>query len=60
MRTVRMINSVDEHAAGVEVALPEALADRFILLGYAEGVLSREYSDSERNEIESGHQAVSL
>lgn len=60
MTTVRMINSVDEFVAGEEVDLPDGLADRFVLLGYAEGSLSRDYSDDERNEIGRGHQSVSV
>jgi hypothetical protein len=58
--TVHMINSVDEHVAGVAIELPDELADRFILLGYASGELSREYSDNEKAAIQDTHQVVSL
>lgn len=60
MSTVRMIRSVDEHPAGEELELADELADRFVLCGYAEGTLSREYSDDERANITDGHQEVSL
>jgi hypothetical protein len=58
MTTIRMVNSVDEHAAGTEIELPDELADLFIIKGYAEGVLSRDYDDSERAEILADHQRV--
>jgi len=58
--TVRMRNSVGEHVAGEEVELDDEQADRFILLGYAEGELSREYSDDERDELRSSHQEVNV
>jgi len=58
--TVRMINSVGEHVAGEQVDLPDDVADRYVLLGYAEGELSREYGDLEVAEIQGSHQAVSL
>lgn len=57
---VRMINSVGEHVAGEEVELDDREADRFILLGYADGELSQEYSDSERDELQQQHQSVSV
>jgi len=59
MATVRMINSVGEHVAGTEVELSEEEANRFILLGYAEGQLSREFSAEEREELFGTHQVVS-
>jgi hypothetical protein len=58
--TVQMRNSVGEHVAGEEVELPDEEADRFILLGYAEGELSREYSDEEQAELRSSHQEVNV
>lgn len=45
---VRMIASVDAaHVAGEQYDLPVDLADRYIARGYAEGVLSRAYSEDE-------------
>lgn len=60
MTLVTMINSVAEHAAGEEVELSEEEADRFILLGYADGVLSRDYTVDERNAFQAEQQAVSV
>jgi hypothetical protein len=60
MSTVKMVNSVGEHTAGEEVELPDEQADHYILLGYAEGTLSRDYSAEERAKLESRHQGVSL
>jgi hypothetical protein len=57
---VKMINSVDDHVAGTEIELPDELADLFILKGYAEGQLSRDYDESERVEILTDHQVVSF
>jgi hypothetical protein len=58
--TLLMINSVGEHVAGTQVKLDPDEADRFILMGYAEGELSREFSDEERNAFRSDHQEVSI
>ena len=60
MSTVRMINSVGEHVAGTKVKLPHEEADRFILLGYADGELSREFSEEERAAFQSRTQEVSV
>ena len=60
MTTVRMINSVDEHPAGTEIDLPDEVGDLFILKGYAEGKLSRDYDPEERAEILADHQVVGL
>jgi len=57
---VRMINSVGEHVAGEEYDLDAETADRFILLGYADGVLSGEWSDEEKAALQAQHQAVGL
>lgn len=46
-----MLNSVGEHIAGEEVDLDDSLSDRYVLLGYAEGKLSRDYDPDELNEI---------
>jgi len=51
---VLMINSVGEYVAGTKVKLPPDEADSFILKGYADGPLSREFSDEERE----AHRAV--
>lgn len=60
MTTVRMRNSVAEHVAGEEVELDAETADRFILLGYAEGELSREWNTDERAALEAQAQGVSI
>jgi len=60
MRTVRMIHSVGEHVAGTEVELEDEQADRFVVLGYAEGELSREISDEEREAFKATRQEVSV
>jgi hypothetical protein len=60
MASVKMINSVGEHAAGTTVRLTKEEADRFILLGYAEGTLSREYTDEERAAARADIQEVSV
>lgn len=56
---VRMINSVGDVAAGQEVELSDELSDRYILLGYAEGELSRDYDDAEQAAMRENHQVVS-
>jgi hypothetical protein len=50
MRIV-MINSVDDYVAGVTYDLPTAVADTFIVRGYAKGTLSRDYSTDELTAI---------
>lgn len=60
MTIVRMINSVGELVAGEEYELDSETADRFILLDYAEGVLSRDFDGPEVDEIQGGHQSVSV
>jgi hypothetical protein len=55
-----MVNSVDEYVAGEEYDLDDATSDRFVIVGYAEGDLSRDVSDEERNEMLGIHQAVSV
>jgi hypothetical protein len=60
MAKVRMINSVGDFIAGEEADLDEQVADVFILKGYAEGTLSRDYDEAERAEILEGHQGVSV
>jgi hypothetical protein len=57
---VRMINSVGELVAGEEHDLPEEVADRFIILGYAAGSLSRDYTQDEIEDIAAPHQTVSV
>src|SRR4030095_10200366 len=57
---VTMINSVGEHVAGTKVKLDPETADRFILRGYAEGALSREYSEDERAAIQGESQRVNV
>jgi len=60
MAIVQMINSVGEYVAGESYEIPDDEADRFVMLGYAEGTLSREYSEREIADIRAPHQAVSL
>jgi|KBSMisStandDraft_5_1062788.scaffolds.fasta_scaffold7224001_2 hypothetical protein len=60
MSTVTMINSVGENAAGSEIELPDEIADLFILRGYADGTLSRDYDPNERAEILGEQQVVGL
>jgi hypothetical protein len=57
---VHMLLSVDEFPAGESFDLPVEVADRFIIRGYAEGELSREYSAEERNAMHSNSQVVSV
>jgi hypothetical protein len=60
MAKVEMRHSVGEHVAGETVELSDDEADRFILLGYAKGELSRDYSDDERGELLASHQEVNV
>ena len=60
MTTVQMTHSVGEHVAGEVAELSEETADRFILLGWAVGNLSREFSDEERAAAGENVQVVSL
>lgn len=60
MATVRMIHSVSEHVAGEEYDLPDEIADRYVVLGYAEGDLTREITDDERAELQADTQQVSV
>jgi hypothetical protein len=55
-----MINSVDEYVAGEDYDLDDEIADRFIILGYAKGELSRDYSIEERQELLGGNQEVGI
>jgi hypothetical protein len=57
---VKMVVSVDELPAGEQFDLPVELADRFILRGYAEGILSREYSPEEKAALHANHQVVNV
>lgn len=59
--TVKMLMSVGDRVAGEEYDdLDQETADRFVILGYAEGDLSREYTDDERDALTAGKQEVSL
>jgi hypothetical protein len=60
MGEVRMINSVGEWVAGIPYFLDDEQSDRFILLGYGEGKLSREYTDEERELVRSSVQTVTV
>jgi hypothetical protein len=57
---VQMIASVDSHVAGEKYDLDTALADRYILRGYASGNLSREYTDSEVRDLTVNSQVVGI
>lgn len=60
MSVVRMINSVDEYVAGESYEVEDQLADRFIILGYADGELSREHTQEEREAMHATVQRVTL
>jgi hypothetical protein len=60
MTKVKMINSVGEHVAGEEYDLDDETSDRFILLDYATGDLSRDYSGEEVDAIQADHQQVNV
>jgi hypothetical protein len=57
---VTMINSVGEHVAGEEVDLDSETADRYIVLGYAEGTVSGDWSAEEIAALKAQHQEVGL
>ncbi len=57
---VVMIASVDQHVAGEKYDLPIEVADRFIIRGYAEGNLSREFSEDEIVALKGNGQTVSV
>jgi hypothetical protein len=57
---VLMVLSVDQFAAGESYDIPAPVADRFIIRGYAQGQLSREYSPEERAALHSNHQVVNV
>jgi hypothetical protein len=59
MTFVRMIHSAGEYVAGEEYDMPDEQGDRFIVLGYATGSLSRDYSSEEIADLHEGHQEVS-
>ena len=59
-RRVLMIASVGNHVAMRQYRLSSALADSFIVKGYAEGVLSRAFSDDELNALRGQVQIVRL
>jgi len=60
MSTVTMVNSVSENVAGTEIELPDEIADAFIILGYAQGQLSRDYDEQEQQLIRARNQVVSV
>jgi hypothetical protein len=57
---VHMLASVDAFVAGEQYDIPVGLADRFIVRGYAEGQLSRDFSDSEIHELSVNAQTVGV
>lgn len=57
---VHMVASVDQYVAGEQYDIPVGLADRFIVRGYAEGRLSREFSESEIHALSVNAQTVGV
>ena len=57
---VLMIVSVGSYEAGKRYRLPVALADSYIVKGYAEGDLSRVFTDDELNTLRGQVQVVRL
>jgi len=57
---IKMVNSVGEYVAGESYDLDDEESDRFVLLGYADGELSREYSLEELAAERERHRTVSL
>jgi len=57
---IKMVNSVGEYVAGESYDLDDEESDRFVLLGYADGELSREYSLEELAAERERHQTVNL
>ena len=57
---VKMVNSVDEYVAGEEYDLDDETSDRFVMLGYADGTLSRDYSLEELAAERAKHQSVAI
>jgi len=55
-----MINSVGEYVAGQDYDLRDELADHFIVLGYASGELTRDFSSEELDALREAHQEVSV
>jgi hypothetical protein len=56
-----MLASVDDqHVAGEQYDLPVELADRYVIRGYAEGALSRDYTPAEISELGGNPQVVSF
>lgn len=60
MTVVVMVASVGDYVAGESYEIPDETADRFVILGYANGDLSRGYSDDEVQEFLASKQEVSL
>jgi len=48
---VKMLNSVDEYVAGEDYDLDDETSDRFIVLGYAEGLTSHDLTHEETTAI---------
>jgi len=61
---VRMLHSVAgpglDLVAGEPYDLPVSVADEFIIKGYAEGDLTREYSSDEITELHAQRQVVNI
>jgi len=55
-----MVNSVGEYVAGESYEISDEIADRFVILGYAEGELSREYNAEERDAFQRDVQKVGI
>lgn len=59
-RKVLMLVSVGDHEAGKTFNLPTALADEYVAKGYAQGKLSRPFSDQELNLLRANDQVVNF
>lgn len=58
---VKMVASVGgRHVAGRKYWLPKAEADKYIIRRYAEGKLSRVFSEDEKAELRSNMQSLSV
>lgn len=57
---VEMVNSVGEYVAGESYDLDDETSDRFVILGYAAGEVSRHYTNEELDALDSGHQLVNV
>lgn len=57
---VRMLASVGDHVAGEQYDVPVEIADQWIARGYAEGRMSRDYSEDELQALRQTVQTISI